>query len=353
MFFCLGKGKMLNDKQIKQIRDELTHCQRPMFFFHDDPDGLCSFLLCYRYIHEGKGVVIKTHPKINTMFMRSVEEYGADKVFVLDIAMIDQDFIDKVGVPVVWVDHHEPQDRKGVKYFNPRIGKNENIPPSRMLFDVVEQDMWISMCGCIGDWYMPDFKDKFCEKYPDLLDKSITKPEEALFNSKLGELVKMLSFNLKGKTQEVMKSAKVLTRIESPNEILEQSTPRGRFIYKKYQKVKVVYDELLKKAEEAKTEDSILLFNYHEDKLSITKELSNEMIYRHPDKVVIIAREKSGEMKCSLRSGEKVILTKILEKALIGIEGYGGGHEHACGAVIKKDDFPVFLNNIREELKKQ
>jgi hypothetical protein len=239
---------MIPKKQIDQIRDELKHCKRPIFFFHDDPDGLCSFLLCYRFINEGKGVVIKTHPKISTMFTRLVDEYGADKVFVLDIAMVDQDFIDRVGVPVVWIDHHEPQDRKNVKYFNPRIGKNENIPPSRILYDVVGQDLWISMAGCIGDWYMPDLKEEFCTKYPSLMDASIEKPEEALFNTRLGELIKMLSFNLKGKTQDVMKSAKVLTRIETPYEILDHTTPRGNFIHKKYLKIKDVYDELLKKA---------------------------------------------------------------------------------------------------------
>ena len=342
---------MIPKKQIEQIRDELRHCKRPIFFFHDDPDGLCSFLLCYRFIREGKGVVIKTHPKIGSMFTRLVEEYGADKVFVLDIAMVEQDFIDNVGVPVVWVDHHEPQDMKNVKYFNPRIGKNENIPPSRVLYDVVEQDLWIAMAGCVGDWYMPDFKDEFCKKYPDLMDASIEKAEDALFNTKLGELVKMLSFNLKGKTQEVMKSAKVLTRIDDPHEILNQTTPRGKFIHKKYLKVKEVYEELLEKAEGKKTKSRILLFNYRDDKLSLTKEIANEMIYKHPEKIVIIAREKSGEMKCSLRSGKKVVLAKMLEKALVGIEGYGGGHEQACGAVIKKKDFKQFLMNLRMELK--
>jgi single-stranded DNA-specific DHH superfamily exonuclease len=75
------------------------------------------------------------------------------------------------------------------------------------------------------------------------------------------------------------------------------------------------------------------------------------MIYKHPEKVVIIAREKSGEMKCSLRSGKNVVLAKMLEKALVGIEGYGGGHEQACGAVIKKEDFKQFLINLSMELK--
>lgn len=340
---------MLSENQLKQIKDELDHCKRPIFFFHDDPDGICSFLLFYRYLKEGKGIVIKTHPKINERFAEKVEEYGADKVFVLDIAMMDQEFIDLVNVPVVWIDHHDPLEREGVKYFNTRLN-GENIPPSSVCYHVVKQDLWLAMAGCIGDWYMPDFKDEFCEKYPDLLDSSVKRPEEALFNSRLGKLVMILSFNLKGKTQEVIKSAKVLTRIESPYEILEQKTSRGRFIYKKYEKIKQTYDELIESAVKEASDDKILLFRYEQDKISLTKEVANELLYRFPEKVVIIAREKSGEMKCSLRSGEKLNLAKALANALISIKGYGGGHEQACGAVIKKEDFDNFLENLRKEI---
>jgi single-stranded DNA-specific DHH superfamily exonuclease len=340
---------MLSEKQIKQIRDELDHCKRPIYFFHDDPDGICSFLLFYRYLNEGKGIVIKTSPNITEMFVRKVEEYGPDKIFVLDIAMVEQGFIDRVKVPVVWIDHHEPQERENVTYFNPRI-KGENIPPSRICYEVVKKDLWIAMAGCIGDWYMPDFKDKFCKEYPELMDKSITKPEEALFNSKLGELVKIISFNLKGKTQDVMKSAKVFTRIESPDEILMQTTSRGAFIYKRYEKIREEYDNLLKKAAAKKTKDKILLFTYSHDKISLTKELSNELLYMFPNKVIIVGREKSGEMKCSIRAGPKTTIPTALAKSLIGVSGYGGGHEHACGAVVKKEDFRKFVENLRKNL---
>lgn len=340
---------MLPEKQINQIRDELRHCKRPIFFFHDDPDGLASFLLFYRYIKEGKGIVIKTHPKITSMFVRKVEEYGADKAFILDVAIVEQDFIDRVKIPVIWIDHHKPLERQKVLYFNPRLG-GENIPPSYICYKVVNQDIWIAMAGCIGDWYIPDFKEQFCREYPDLMDASINKPGDALFKTRLGKLVKIMSFNLKRKTQDVMKSAKVLTRIENPYEILDQTTPRGRFIYKKYEQIKKVYDELLEKAVKKMASDKILLFTYQHDKLSLTKEIANELLYKFPDKVVVIAREKAGEMKCSIRSSEGIVLTSVLEKALAGIEGHGGGHEHACGAVIRKEDFRQFINNLRNEL---
>ena len=96
---------MLPEKQINEIREELQNCKRPLFFFDDDPDGLSSFLLLYRYVREGSGVVIKTIPNIDNKFLRKVEEYQPDKIFVLDVAKIEQDFIDTVKIPIIWIDH--------------------------------------------------------------------------------------------------------------------------------------------------------------------------------------------------------------------------------------------------------
>mgnify|MGYP001603039156 CR=1 FL=1 len=39
---------VLTADERSHIFDELTNCQRPLFLFHDDPDGLASFLLFYR-----------------------------------------------------------------------------------------------------------------------------------------------------------------------------------------------------------------------------------------------------------------------------------------------------------------
>ena len=40
----------------------------------------------------------------------------------------------------------------------------------------------------------------------------------------------------------------------------------------------------------------------------------------------------------------------MLENALKGVEGYGGGHEHACGAVVKAEDFSQFVKNLEKEI---
>jgi single-stranded DNA-specific DHH superfamily exonuclease len=346
---------MLTEKEVEQLRDELATAKRPLFFFHDDPDGLASFLLLYRMANEGKGVIVKASPRLaGNIFSSKVDEYGADKVFVLDLAIVEQEFIDSVKVPVIWIDHHAPLQRENVKYFNPKT-RGQGTPVAYLCWQVSQKDLWIAMAGCVGDWFMPgaEIVEKFRKEYPDLLPAEIKKPEDALFNSKLGLLVKILSFNLKGSTGDTLKSVKILTRIENPNEILNRETPRGKLIFKSYEKVNDDYEKLRSlalKAETKEKKDRLLMFTYTEDRLSLTKDLANELLYRFPDKVILLGREKSGEVRCSLRSGTKIKLLEGLTRALIGIEGYGGGHEHACGAAIKKHDFKRFVENLRREL---
>ena len=345
---------MLEQRHILTIREELDSSKRPIFFFHDDADGLSSFLLLYRHIGEGKGVIVKQTPKIDRAnYTRKVKEYMPDKVFVLDIAMVEQDFLDdmaEIGLKVVWIDHHNPLERQKVLYFNPRIRSiKDDTCVTRICYEVVKKDIWIAMVGSIGDWQMPDFRKEFVEKYPELLDKSVEKPEEALFGQKIGTLVRIFSFVLKGKTEEVVKCMKILTRINDPYEILEQKTAAGRFIYKRHEGIKEYYDALFKKAKEHVATDEIFIYVYKGAKFSFSSELSNELLYNYPSKIIMVGREKSGEIKYSIRAAGKNI-PPILKKALEGIEGFGGGHEHACGAVIKEKFNKHFIKQFKRAL---
>src|SRR3989344_1279809 len=101
----------LSQGEIQQIREHLDNCKNPLFFFDDDQDGLCSFLQLYRYKGEGNGVIVKTTPKITPLFLRKVAEYSPDKIFILDIAVVEQEFINEAKVPIVWIDHHGPFER--------------------------------------------------------------------------------------------------------------------------------------------------------------------------------------------------------------------------------------------------
>lgn len=339
----------LKEDEYGQIREELDSAKRPLIFFHDDPDGLCSYLQVYKHIGEGKGVIIKSQPRIDEKYLRKVEEYSPDKIIILDIALLDQDFVDRAKKPIVWIDHHGPEEIHGVKYFNPR--KHGTLEPvSYLTYKAVEKSLWIAVTGTIADMHWPeDLVGEFRERYPGLLPEKYGEPRSALYETRLGELIKILSFVLKGTSTESLRYAKVLTRVKDPMEILDGTTARGKYILKRFEQINSEYVGLLEEARASAGKSKILLYTYRDRKYAFSGDLANELIYRHPDKLVIVGREKSGEYKCSFRSNDTV-LPPLIEKALEDCEGYGGGHEYAAGGCIKADCFSRFVDNLKKGL---
>jgi len=135
---------MLTKKESQKLKEAIDFCKKPLIIFDGDPDGSSSFVQFYDYKKEGKGVIVKTTPQITTIFLRKIEEYDPDAVFIFDIALVDQEFLDKVKVPVYWLDHHDPQQRKKVTYFNPRK-HGETTAPSIVLYEIIFWD-----CGAAG-----------------------------------------------------------------------------------------------------------------------------------------------------------------------------------------------------------
>lgn len=343
---------MLTEKEVIFIRKELATAKNPLIFYDGDPDGLASFLLIYKLHREGKGIVLKTTPRVDERFLRKVKELEPDKIFVLDIPLMTQSFVDTVKRPVFWIDHHQPQELQKVHYYNPRIKDHDAyIPTSRMAWQINQcpEDFWIAAVGCLADWHMPDFIDQFIEKYPELLPKK-KDLGDAVFKQKVGKLVKVFSFLLKGPTSEVKKSINVLTKIKEPKEILKQTTSQGKYLYKRFSSINKQYQQILQEAKKRVTRSPLLLFEYSEKRWSFTADLANELSTLYPKKVIIISRKKSGEMKSSLRA--KKPIAAALERALVGINGYGGGHPNACGAVIKEEDWKRFLTQFKKELSK-
>ncbi|MEM4244602.1 MAG: DHHA1 domain-containing protein [Candidatus Nanoarchaeia archaeon] len=343
---------MLSETQVKEIREIIENSENPLYFFDCDNDGLASYILLYKKYQKGKGVVVKGSATLDVAYLRKVEEHNPDLVVVLDKPLISQDFIDKVHVPIIWLDHHPLSDVKGVKYYNPRQKYPDlYLPTTYLAYQVADGEMWVAALGIIGDYAIPDFIEEFRKKYPDLIGKE-KEPGRIIYETEFGKLIRMYNFLLKGKTSDVNKSIAILTKIDEPYELLNKETPRAKYLWKRAEKVEKEYKELLNKAEKWVKKDEILLFTYPSKKISLSGDLSVELSYRHPDKIIVVGREKSGEIKLSFRSRTKRI-DEPLKKALTGIEGYGGGHEYTCGANIKKEDFTRFIKQFREAIQEQ
>jgi nanoRNase/pAp phosphatase (c-di-AMP/oligoRNAs hydrolase) len=351
---------MLTESEISEIMEEMKSTKRPLIFFDDDTDGLCSFLIFYKFmkphVDDIKGMPIKdSHELKSEIFLRKIEEFQPDKVFILDKPLVSQDFLDKIKVRTIWLDHHPLVERNNVKYYNPLKHKHpdfvpDNRPTTYWAYKIVNDPgyMWIAMIGCTADWHVPEFAKEYSENNSDLLpkDTNLSSPGYIFFGTPIGKLCKIFQFNMKCDTQDSLKAIKILTRINDPRDILNQSNAQAKIVYSQYEKINKLYERV---KSEIKPGRGKMLFHMYRERVALSQDLSTEMQFFHPNKVVIIAREKDDVIVCSLRS-QKHNIREILEKSLVGIDGHGGGHDHACGAGIKKEDFPKFMENFKKNL---
>lgn len=342
---------MIREEQLQEIRDALDKSENPVVFFDDDPDGLVSYLLLKRKYSQCYGVPLKVSMKDESLFDAVVKSKKPDLVVILDRAEVSQDVIDRISVPIVWLDHHPPVDRKGVRYYNPRVNDPENKKPtSYWAYKVVKQNLWLALIGIFADWCVPEFVDE--AEYPELINGQTT-PDGVLYaGTGYGTLVKILSYSLMGDHNKIKKNIARWVKLKDPYEVLEQKTEDGKILYENYEEFDKSYRELLAKAMESETDDKLLVFIYESDKQSYTGGLSNELLYNFKGKVILVGRQKDDQIRISLRSTDVILNQGVLAKALDGVQGYGGGHEHACGASVLKDDFDKFIEQLRKEIKK-
>lgn len=336
---------MASLQEIKQLLDKSSN---PLVFYDDDPDGLCSFLLVMGYLKRGNGVILKNSPTLDANYITIVRQYAPDLVVVLDKPMISQEFLEGMHVPVVWIDHHPIVDVQGVRYFNPRFADaKDNRPTTYWCYEMVGGKPWVALMGIVSDWSLASFAE-LSRHYPRLVDgKKFQHPDEA-YGTALGKLIRVCSFALKGKTKDVYAFIQLMMQVQHPEEILEQRTAAGKNIYARFEKINTIYEELLEKAL-ALQKEKILVFTYVNDRYSFTSDLANELLSRTKARFIFVGREDKGEMKASLRTREGgVVLPLLVQKALEGLNGYGGGHDHASGCCVKMEDFNEFIERLKK-----
>ena len=338
---------------LNEIKKYLDDCENPLILFDDDSDGLASFLLLYKYMERGRGIVA-THNILDESYVKKVEEYKPDLVVVLDKHKIEQDFVDKVNVPIIGIDHHPIVKVSGVKYFNPKLYGKKDLPTSYWCYEITKENLWISTIGIIADHSLENLR-KFSKNYKDLVNYNIKEPFDALFNTKIGMLAKLFTFILKGKASEVKKCINILTRVNDPYEILNKTTPRGKYLYERFEKINREYQRILQDALKNRImTKNILLYTYYAKEMSLSQILSNELIYKFKDKVIIVARQKDDRIRMSLRTHykSKIILPPLVKKAIEGLKGTSGGHDHACGGALDQEDFKTFVDRLEHLIKK-
>lgn len=340
---------MLTKKQVKEIKEHLERAQNPVFFFDNDSDGLCSFLLLQRYVGRGKGVVVKSSPGLIADYFRKVKEFEADYIFVLDKPEVSEEFFEechKINIPVVWIDHHEVQTKipDFVSYYNPLLNKGKSYLPTAYLCNQItgkKEDLWLAVIGCIADHLLPDFYSEFEKRYPDLMVSS-KDVEEVYYKSQIGKIAQIMNAGMKDRTTNVIQMLKFLIKVKTPYEVLEESS-ENRLMHERFKHIDGKQRKLIEKAKRGVDDSKFLFFEYSGD-LSISADLAGELKYLYPDKIIIVAYNTGAKVNISGRG------KKIRDKVLKAIEGFenatGGGHEEAVGVKIKSGDLEEFRKRM-------
>jgi single-stranded DNA-specific DHH superfamily exonuclease len=345
---------MLSKKQVKEIKEHLEKAQNPVFFFDNDPDGLCSFLLLQRYLGRGKGIAIKSFPDMNSDYFKKTLELNSDYIFILDKPVVSADFFDEVkkyNIPVVWIDHHHIEGLKVPKfvhYYNSaQKNPSKNEPVTYLCYNLTErkEDLWLAVAGCISDRYIPDFYKDFMKAYPDMTIKS-KEAFEILYKSQIGNIARMFSYGLKDSITNVVKMTRFLCTVKNPYEVLEENS-KNKEMHAKFNYISKRADKFIEKAKSFAGEGRFLFFQYSGD-LSISADLSNYLTYLFPEKIVVVIYLSGAKANISVR-GNKI--KSLLLNSIKDIEGAtGGGHEDAVGARIPLDALEKFKENMRNNL---
>jgi single-stranded DNA-specific DHH superfamily exonuclease len=345
---------MLDDKKILEISDHLNRAQNPIFFFDNDSDGLCSFLLLQRFCERGKGIPIKSFPELTGDYFRKVTELNSDYIFILDKPLVSDEFFSKareMNIPIVCIDHHDVKKSVPdfVNYYNPASGGVKGSGPTTYLCYQVsrkKEDLWIAVAGCIADRFFPDFYTEFRDRFPDLAIES-EDAFEIRYRSGIGRITNLLSFALKDRTTNVVRMMKFLMSAKSPYEVLEES-PGNHTMHQRFSQINAKYQRLMERAK--KTLSNRLLFFQYSGDLSISSDIANELNYLFPRKYVVVAFVSGAKVNISARG-------KGIREMVEGIiNGYpnstGGGHDDAVGAKIRKEDLGRFKMELMRAVDK-
>ncbi len=348
---------MLSEKQILELREHLERAQNPIFYYDNDCDGLCSFVLLRRFLGRGKGVSIRRFPDLNKDYARKARELNADYVFVLDKPVLSKEFVESIsamGLPLVWIDHHDLPVQDFEKEFdhlyvyNPmrNVGTaKSNEPVTYLTYRITgrEEDVWIGVMGCIADHYLPDFVSLFERRYPELWG-DVEEAFDAYYRTEIGRIARALNFGLKDSVTHVVQLQNFLILCKGPGEVLSE-VPGNYAFRKKYRAIELKSEGFVKKAATS-LHDNIIFFSYSGD-LSISSDISNALSYRYQDAYIGVAYINGDIVNISLR-GKNVKL--ILERILRFVSGSGGGHADAVGSRIRVSDLTRFQELFEQEV---
>ncbi len=333
---------------------------------HDDSDGSCSAALMIRLLKKigtnNKILNFSTRgaPSISDELMEDILSEKPDVVITCDFAGgLDKSahVFDGDGIRCLMIDHHVVPDYKfpeGCVYLNPQLD-GKTMPCSAFIYDLCmkmtdfEENLWIAAVGTIEDFGAAERKDlieKCMKKYPELFEKKDI-DNRKLFDTTFGLVGKIIGAAPSWASYQGAELAtKVLLEIDSPRDFLDLANKDVKTLYEKYEMINIDVKKTVRLFDEKNEKDGRIRMLVMSSEFPIKSKVSTIISAKdeYYKDVIVIIEEKTNSVSMSLRnqSGD-FDLDSIIRTSLSGLEGVGGGHKKAAGAVVSKKDFDIFM----------
>ncbi len=364
--------KITNKKLISRFVDTIKSISKKdrIAIFHDtDPDGITSAALMKKAFDKLKLNVAyvnwldRSNNEHDEKIIKELKQSGVNYVFFADLTfyLIEGrlENFSQLGKVIIF-DHHPYEgdlNSENIIFILPNLFQ-EGIGPTRyntskLVYDFFSRitDMsdfdWICAVGIIADYAFeawPEYLDMCFKKYGD-------ERKPYIYDTKLGELAKLLSYGNSIGREYLVESYKSLLISKSPDEMKEHLP----------QEFKKVGEDILSivghyKRDADIDEDLELIFYKIDSKYGVASQVSSSLSQNYePRKTVIVIQEieKDPYIHVSARRQDwKIDCGKLLRESCIGIkDAHGGGHIPAAGAGIPVEHFTEFEDNLFVNLK--
>ncbi len=377
------------EEKIKQIQDKIKNSKAPVMFFDSDTDGATSYLQLKKAFPKIKGYPFAKDLDKQKELIENLKK-KTDLIMIFDVPYLYEDFLKQISCEVIWVDHHpgnstELIQKYNIIHFNPlNFNENDNRAVSYLSYLISgekEELLSLAVLGSVSDFFLlniiKDLYEKNKRDFNTLFPKLDEKSRKLLFNflekysfdnQKAREkreywiryliyeagLIKFktfFDFLFKFKDDEDILNAFHYIEKKSIFDLCAEINARKGKIFENYSQLLDEYNLILKDAKKVKPKNNLYFFTYDSD-MSFTKTLAEEIRYIYKSvPVVAICFKKADKpyYHCSFR-GVNYVVNSLVERALNGLDGMGGGHPYAAGARVHENDFLKFKKRIFKQL---
>jgi len=326
--------------------------------FHNDGDGICSCALMKHFLKTHAGIdahiISQPMPPKRTLSQR-IKLSLPTKIIFLDLGIDQKKKIIKnleMDCEILIIDHHEIScnlNSKRTVHYNPLFCSRVYQAASYLVYKLcsriidMKERMWVALIGIISDYNIEDvreFINRAAKRYSNIIKPNPSREE--LFNSEFGRATEMINA-AKAARISCEEIVRIIESVRTLRELLENEE-LARAYERVQNEIERVFVEVRSKALSSR---KIILYEL-QSKLGIRSQISTKLSTEFPDKIILVYERSRNKIKISARTQLNVNLISLMKDVLSDVHATFGGHEHACGIEIKREDFDYFKQKLLE-----